>query len=172
MESLNRERPFRRNRPSAKITAFQRLFPIARRYTMIARFTVAAVALLGFALPEAQAQNVKIVKEFKGEAPAAKLEKAVGGTSYVSNAAAFKKLWDATGTKEAMPKVDFAKQLVVRAYAREASEITLQLKLSDKGDLSVGETKKDGPSAEKMAYHIAIINRDGIKTVGGRKIRD
>ena len=140
---------------------------------MLARFPVAAaIAILGLSMPSAQAQNVKIVKEFKGEAPAAKLEKTVGGTSYFQTPAAFKSFWTASGLKDPMPKVDFSKQMVLRGYAREAKEVTLDLKLNAKGDLSVGETKKDGPDADKMAYHIVIINRDGVKTVGGRKIKD
>jgi hypothetical protein len=132
----------------------------------------ALLATLFLGLPAAKAQGVKIVKEFKGEAPAAKLEKTVGGTSYFQSPAAFKAFWDASGLKGTMPKVDFAKQMVIRGYAREAKDLALDLKLSAKGDLTVTETKKDGPSVDVMSFHIVIINRDGVKTVNGRKIRE
>lgn len=139
---------------------------------MFARIAVSAtLAYLLFTLPSAQAQGVKIVKEFKGEGSGAKMEKTVGGTSYFPTEAAFKKFWDATGTKESMPKVDFEKQLVLRVYAREAKDLAMELKLSAKGDLSVGQTSKAGDNVEVMSYHVVIVSRDGVKTVGGRPFR-
>ena len=96
---------------------------------MIARITASAtLACLLFTMPGAQAAEVKIIKEFKGEAPAGKLESAVGKTSYFATAADFKKFWVATGSKEPLPKVDFDKELVLRVYAREAKDLAMQLK--------------------------------------------
>ena len=140
---------------------------------MIARIAATAtLAYLLFALPGAQAQGVKVVKEFKGEGPAGKMEKTVGGTPYFGTPAAFKAFWAATGTKEPLPKVDFEKEFVLRVYAREAKDLAMQLKLSDKGDLIVTQTSKAGSDIEVMSYHVVIVSRDGIKTVGGKKIRN
>jgi hypothetical protein len=139
---------------------------------MIARIAASvALACFLFALPAAHAEGVKIIKEFKGEGPAGAMEKAVGATSYFPSEATFKRFWTATGTKEALPKVDFDKQFVLRVYAREAKDLTMQVKLSDKGDLQVSQTSKDGSNVEIMSYHIVIVSRDGVKTVGGRKIK-
>jgi len=140
---------------------------------MIARIIVhAMLACVLFTASNARAQGVKIMKEFKGEAKADALEKTVGGTNYFQTADTFKKFWAATGSKTPLPKVDFAKQFVLRAYAREAKDLEMQLTLNAKGDLAVGQTSKEGTNAEVMSYHVVIINREGIKTIGGRKIKN
>ena len=46
-----------------------------------------------------------------------------------------------------------------------------QLKLSDKDDLAPSQTSKPGDNIEVMSYHVVIVSRDGVKTVGGRPIK-
>lgn len=138
---------------------------------MIARI-VASVSLACFLceLPYAQAQDeVKIIKDFKGEADGETLSKALGTTYYLAGPTALKKFWDASGLKDPMPKVDFDKELVLRVYSLEAKDLKMQLKLRAKGDLSVTHTAKRGDSVKVMSFHLVIVSREGINTVNGKK---
>src|SRR6185295_13573684 len=90
-------------------------------------------------------------------------------SEFIADAEAWKKLWTAWRGNEEIPKVDFAKELILVATAGGPNRVNLSATLDDKGDVKVlgMATRMAGPG---FGYAIAKFSRDGIKTVNGQPI--
>jgi hypothetical protein len=93
---------------------------------------------------------------------------------YVADEKAWAKLWKAWRGDEALPKVDFDKELMIIYTVPGPHSPTPALLLSD-GDLQIGylgfggdEEKDDGKS---FGYYIGRVKRDRIKTIDGEAIK-
>ncbi len=135
----------------------------------------ALVVFLGLAASAVQAEDqpVKFVKEWIGKFPKRTdepLMKEAPKSGYIADAKAWAKLWKAWRGKDALPKVDFAKQLVLVGTAGcAANRIGARFRLTDKGDLQGGfiATEIGGPG---FVYMIAVIDRAGVKSVNGKSL--
>jgi hypothetical protein len=96
------------------------------------------------------------------------LLKAAPKDGYLANAKDFAQLWKAWNVGEKVPEVDFQKSLVVVATSR-GSKLRVLARLDDKGDLRVGGlgTRDLRPG---FRYEIAVVSRDGVKTVNGKEV--
>jgi len=97
----------------------------------------------------------------KQQAPAA---------GHLTDAASFEKLWKLWRPKEALPKVDFTKEIVLVATAGGPNRVALSATLDAKGDLRVRSraTLIGGPG---FGYAIATISRQGIKSINGKPLK-
>ena len=89
---------------------------------------------------------------------------------HISDAATFEKLWKAWRPKEALPKVDFTKELVLVATAAGPNRVALSATLDDKGDLRV-HTRATLIGGRGFGYAIATINRQGVKSINGNPLK-
>lgn len=127
-------------------------------------------AIVGSAVAD---QPVKFVKEWRGkflQREDEPLMKEVPKGRYIADEKAWAKLWKAWRGKEALPKVDFEKQLVLVGAAECARNgIRGNFRLTDKGDLRGGfaATELAGPG---FVYMIGVIDREGIMTINGGRI--
>jgi hypothetical protein len=87
----------------------------------------------------------------------------------IVNAKAFAKLWQAWRGKEAPPKVDFDKQLVLVGTTTCAANRLFVAPQLEGGNLRVafGATRIAGPG---FAYLIVALPRTGVKTVNGKAL--
>lgn len=127
----------------------------------------AVVALVVAAVPASAADKkaVQPTKMWNGsndDAPVpAKLPEVI------ANAKDFEKIWKDFGRKDALPKVDFAKEMVVIVIGT-GSRLNLSCVL-DGADLKVlGLGTRD--FAPGFRYVIATVSRTGVKTVNGKAI--
>lgn len=134
--------------------------------------TQLSAALLGILLsafcsraqtPPVGREPVKVIQEWSGS---------LADESLVTNAApvivsepALKKLWQAWSLTNAMPTVNFNKQLVVVTTSR-GSLLRLMPSLDAQGDLRlVGMGTRD--LRPGFRYVIATVSREGVKTANG-----
>jgi len=86
----------------------------------------------------------------------------------ITNAKVLEKVWKAWKIEEKMPKVDFAKEIVI-VTSTNGSKINLSARLDDAGDLEVlGAATLD--LAPGFRYVIATVSREGVKTVNKKKL--
>lgn len=144
------------------------------------------------ALAHGQGKEVKRVMEWSGRFRLKQSEPLMNEapkSGYIANAKAWAKLWNAwrntlepsrddldprnPGKKpqpQEVPTIDFDKYLVLVATAPcSANRLGMSLTLTDQGDLRVGSfaTQIGGPG---FVYLIVVVERAGIKTVGGQPI--
>ncbi len=127
-----------------------------------------SVIMVGFVL-NANAQDRKpleTLKEWRGDNPNEVLSK--DAPKFVANSKDLEKLWKAWDIKEKIPKVDFAKEIILIATTR-GSRLNLKATLDEKGDLQLlGIATRDlGPG---FRYVIISVNKTGIKTIEGKAI--
>jgi hypothetical protein len=86
----------------------------------------------------------------------------------IANTKILEKVWKAWKIEEKMPKIDFAKEIVVLATTR-GSRLNLTANLDDAGNLEVvGMHTLD--LADGFRYVIAAVSRDGVKTVNKKEL--
>ena len=78
----------------------------------------------------------------------------------------FEKLWKAWRPKEALPEVDFSKDLIVVGVVNGPNTVLMRPVLGESGNLqfNVGGPKRGGPG---FGYLMMKLKRQGIKTVNG-----
>ena len=116
--------------------------------------------------PPVGREPVKVIQEWSG---------AVADESLLTNASpvivsdlALKKIWQAWSLTNAIPTVDFTKQLVVITTSR-GSLLRLIPSLDAQGDLHlVGLGTRD--LRPGFRYVIATVSRDGVKTANGQAL--
>jgi hypothetical protein len=113
---------------------------------------------------------VKPIKEWGKILNDETLKNAAPAKGYVTDAKTLAKLWEAWKVNNKMPKVDFAKVLVLVATSGGPNALSVDVHLDDEGNLTTmcRQTLKDGPG---FGYKIIVIKRDGIKTIGGRTLQ-
>lgn len=87
----------------------------------------------------------------------------------ISDAGTFAKLWNAWRPKQAVPEIDFTKDLVLVGVAHGPNLVMFHPKLQEDGDLKyvVASTKMGGPG---FGYRMVKLSREGIKTVNGKSV--
>jgi len=122
------------------------------------------------------AEAVKPLKEWKGTLKDEALRKeaptqVASHIGYLTDAKAWEKLWKAWRDKEELPKVDFAKELVLVVTVSGPNQAIVGIGLDGEGDLTlgVGSTKVGGPG---FGYYLAVVPRKGVKTIDGKPIKD
>ncbi len=121
--------------------------------------TAATVAL-------AAPAGVKLLASWNGTSQVEALKAQAPPEAYVDNAESFAKLWKAWRGDEAVPKVDFAANLVLVCVVDGPNRVNLGPRIDDKGNLEVMgmSTLMAGPG---FGYAMAVVSRAGIKTVNG-----
>jgi hypothetical protein len=89
---------------------------------------------------------------------------------HITDAATFEKLWKAWRPKEALPKVDFTKELVLVATAAGPNRVALSATLDDKGDLKV-RSRATLIGGLGFGYAIATVSRQGVKSINGKPLK-
>jgi len=97
------------------------------------------------------------------------LKNAAPPSGFVTNAKEFAALWKAWRGDEKVPDVDFKKNLVLVGLAGGPNIAGIGATLSDDGNLTVlvRQTLIGGPG---FGYQLAVVPRDGIKTVNGKAV--
>lgn len=111
--------------------------------------------------PEPQAWSGKIAEDA--------LRKLAPKSGFLTDAKSFEKLWNAWRPDEALPEVDFDKQLVLIGTVNGPNLIIMNPSLNEKGNLTflVGGTKIGGPG---FGYKVMLFNREGVKSVNGTPV--
>lgn len=89
---------------------------------------------------------------------------------HIADAATFEKLWKAWRPKEAVPKVDFTKELVLVATAAGPNRVAMSATLDDKGDLKV-RSRATLIGGLGFGYAIATVSRQGVKSINGKPLK-
>src|SRR5689334_22334953 len=127
---------------------------------VVALSSVAFIALFASEV-QAEGKPVKFTKEWKGSVADENLQKKA--PEFITSADQLNKVWKAWEIKDKMPKVDFAKEIVVVATTR-GSRLSLSARLNEKGNLEVlGLATRD--LGDGFRYVMATVPRKGIKTV-------
>jgi hypothetical protein len=127
-----------------------------------------AVALVGLVAPAANAQKkaVKMTHQWNGSVGDVKLMK--GAPECVTSEKGLEKLWKAWMIADKMPKVDFAKEIVVIGTTT-GSKLRLGASLDAKGNLQVlGLGTRD--LVPGFRYVMATVSKEGVKTVNGKEL--
>jgi hypothetical protein len=128
---------------------------------------VTAVSLVGVSSP-ADAETIGSVKEWTGRLEDVELQKKQPAQGFVTNKEDFARLWKAWMGKEAVPDVDFDKEVVLFATSSKGRIGGLQLK-DDKGDARGVATLEPTP-VKGFTFAIAVFKRGGLKTINGKPI--
>ena len=126
--------------------------------------------LLAMALPlragQPQKQPVQPSKQWSGSVDDLSLRKAA--PEFILSAKELEKLWRAWKETGPVPQVDFAKNLVV-VSTTQGSILRFAATLDKQGNLQVAglATRDLRPG---FRYVIAVVSREGVKTVNGKKL--
>jgi hypothetical protein len=138
----------------------------------IMKSTAVAVACLVIlaALPacaRAEGKALKPSKTVGGRIDADQAKEAPPGGVIVSPKG-LEKVWKAWKIKDVMPKVDFAKELVLVAL-NNCSSLGINPRLDDKGDLTTNVINTDDIRNDYV-FQMVVVSREGVKTVHGKAL--
>jgi hypothetical protein len=103
-----------------------------------------------------------IPKELRSAAPAKR---------YIDRQSEWLKLWKTYRRNEAIPKVNFDRELIVLYVHSDANDLSISPVLSRTGDFSLAVSfTEQGMGDTPCSYVLAVVNRSGIKTIGGKPI--
>lgn len=136
---------------------------------MLSRYLLTAATVVAFSLFADVVLADGPAELAKGKIADASLEKLAPKSSFITDAGTFAKLWKAWRPGEAVPEVDFRKELVIIGTASGPNLVMFQPKLQDDGDLKyvVASTRMAGPG---FGYRLVKLNREGIRTVNGKSV--
>jgi hypothetical protein len=121
----------------------------------------------------AQVKDVKAADEIRGKFTDDKdlpKMKALGNSGVIADEKEFAKLWKEWKGDAPLPKIDFKKQFAIGATTLcAANSVSGSFALSPEGDLKsqFRSTLIGGPG---FAWVIYVIDREGVKTVGGKPL--
>lgn len=111
-------------------------------------------------------KSVKPLQQWSGSVDDLALMKTA--SDYIISAKEFEKLWQIWKVPGLLPQVDFSKEVVL-VLTTQGSILRFAATLDDRGNLQVlGVATKDLPPG--FRYVIAVINREGVKTVNGKEL--
>jgi hypothetical protein len=141
--------------------------------TNMVRFCVTAgvvaavwVGALASASQQALPKTIKPNQVWKGSIADVNLKKGV--PEVITSAREFEKLWKDWKIDGKVPEVDFTKELVA-VGTTVGSTLQVSGALDDKGDLRI-VSFGTADFGEGFRYVIVTLNRDGVKTVNGKKL--
>jgi hypothetical protein len=102
-----------------------------------------------------------VPKQLRSAAPA----------KYIANNLEWAKLWQTYRSNEALPKIDFKRELILVYVHTDANSVEMIPALSRKGDLAVNVSFTEAGMADTpCTYMFVSIDRRGIKTIDGKPI--
>lgn len=130
---------------------------------------LAALAFVAFAATADEKnppKEMKVIAKFAGSVDDNKAE--APKEPVITSAKDLKALWDAWKLTDKMPKVNFDKELVIVSTTK-GSRLNVNIKRDEKGDLTIQavSTRDLRPG---LRYLIQVIEREGIKSVNGKKL--
>ena len=98
------------------------------------------------------------------------LKKLAPADGFLADGEALEKVWKGWRPGEEVPKVDFAKDLIVVGVVNGPNNVLMRPALEETGDLKfiVAGTRRGGPG---FGYLLLQIPRAGIKTVNGKPLK-
>ena len=143
-----------------------------RSFQLLLEAIVLGLTLPGFVGLSRADEKPKPVKTEKTWGGLVKIELGNKAPGYIADKDTWAKLWKLYRGEEKLPEVDFKKELILVVVNTDPNGISIRLELDDKGDLTVDyashEMKFINPTT--CRYQIALIKREGIKTILGRPI--
>lgn len=135
---------------------------------MLPRLLVAAIVV---SLSAGTLFSAEVSELAKGKIPDAALLKLAPKSDFITDAKTFSKLWKAWRPGEAVPEIDFSKDMVIVGTADGPNLVIFEPKLQEDGDLKfvVASTRMFGPG---FGYRMVKIAREGVKTVNGKSIAE
>jgi hypothetical protein len=120
---------------------------------------------------ETPATSVKIEQSWGGQIDL-KLRSLIPDRFYISNQADWAKLWQAYRGGEALPQIDFDREIAIVYALKDPNSMFLNLSLTPTGDLqiSASSTLIGYNGHTTCSYQFARIKRDGIKTIKGQPL--
>ncbi len=133
--------------------------------SLVAAVVVAICANLCAAAPEA----VEQLGTWQGKSRDNSLKNLAPKTGFIGDAASWEKLCKAWRPDDAVPDVDFSKQIVLVGVVSGPNLVIMQPVMGEKGGVKfvVGGTKIGGPG---FGYKLIAISREGVTSVNGNKI--
>ena len=139
---------------------------------MPARFAYAfCLTTLLSSLTFAAAPVVEPTGMWSGKIKDESLRKLAPQSGFISDAETWKKLWTAWRSSEELPKVDFAKELMLVGTVPGPNLVSMRPTIDDSGNVKfiVAGTEIAGPG---FGYKLVKIGRDDVKTVNGKAVTD
>src|SRR5215216_7993962 len=139
---------------------------------------IAFVALLGLtpvqaggvSAPLAQGK-VPLKQTWGGENISRDLQAAAPPGLYIADQTSWAKLWQAWRGGKALPRIDFASELIVFCTSISPNSCGLNLALDAQGDLNITSVSTlIASDAKTFNYQIGLIERAGIKSIAGRPL--
>lgn len=126
------------------------------------------VLMLG-AVAWAAGKEIKVLESWQGKSENDELQKAAPAGMFIADEGAWKELWQTWRGTEALPKVDFTKELMLVATASGPNTVGVSAKIDEKGNVSVVgfSTMMAGPG---FGYAMIKVSREGIKSVEGKAV--
>jgi hypothetical protein len=98
------------------------------------------------------------------------LRKAAPAKGYIANDSEWSKLWKTYRSNEALPKIDFDRELILLYVHFDANSVEM-IPAIGKGDLAVNVAFTEAGMADTpCTYMFVSIDRRGIKTIDGKPI--
>ena len=106
------------------------------------------------------------IGQWKGVNPDLQLKDLCPADQLITNPTQLKKVWQAWRPRDAPPRIDFAKDVILVATARGPNQVLINGLRIENGDLkfTTGSTRMAGPG---FGYTMLQIPREGIKSVNG-----
>jgi hypothetical protein len=80
------------------------------------------------------------------------------------------RLWKSWGIKEKLPRIDFARELVLVATANGEGVAFTEIRVEEKGSLAWAVKATGAGTPDDAAYQIITIRRAGIRNIRGRVV--
>ncbi|MCC9605416.1 hypothetical protein LOC68_23060 [Blastopirellula sp. JC732] len=136
---------------------------------MFTRF-LSAMLLAAIVAPLAMSAELKVDpnQDWYGKTPDNALKKLAPESGFINDGEQFKKLWNAWRPDEALPNVDFDKQVVLIGIVDGPNRVMLRpsLKENDIQFIAAG-TRMAGPG---FAYRLVAVNKGDAQSVNGKPI--
>lgn len=128
-----------------------------------------AMSSLGFAADPASV--VEPTGMWSGKIKDESLRKLAPKSGFIADADTWKKLWTTWRPDEELPKVDFAKELILVGTVPGPNLVIMRPTIDDEGNVKfiAGGTKIGGPG---FGYKLVKIAKEGVKTVNGKAVND
>jgi Domain of unknown function (DUF4440)/Domain of unknown function (DUF3471) len=115
--------------------------------------------------------KVLLKKTWSGKDIPNEVQNALPPDSYVADKESWTKLWRALRGTESLPRIDFAKELIVFCTTNSPNSCAIDLSMDEQGDLKITSVSTlIGSDAKTFNYQIASIDRGGIKSIAGKAL--
>jgi hypothetical protein len=147
-----------------------------KRFSQVACVTFSVGLIVGMfsssaVVAESKSREVRPIQQWTGSIERY-LQVEIPARGYIVSEKALTKLWNAWKITDEMPKVDFDKELVLVTKSQKGGYHGIKAEVDDQGNLTVMTIVSAHLSFDCCKYLIALIKRDGIKTINGKVIEE